>query len=83
MSRMLDTPEEVGAPDPERENSPIVDESQYDEETGARDLEAERGVCFFNDRAYPIGTYVKSGSELLRCSRGGVWERLDEREGPA
>jgi hypothetical protein len=73
----------VGAPDPELQNSPIVDELEYDEQAASRDLELEEGACYFNGVAYPIGAYVRSGSEVLQCSGRGVWERKAEREGPA
>ena len=73
---------QVGAPDPELNTSPIVDESQYDEEAGGRDLETEEGACYFNSEPYPIGSYVQSGSELLQCTSTGVWARKAEREGP-
>lgn len=73
---------QVGAPDPELKNSPIIDESEYDEQDGSRDLEIEQGACYFNGAAYPIGSYVESGSELLKCTGGGVWMRTSEREGP-
>ena len=63
----------VGAPDPERKNSPIFDDA--DSEDLSLDLELETGVCYFNDTAYPIGQYVCSGSELLRCEIRGVWIR--------
>jgi hypothetical protein len=65
---------QVGAPDPELKTSPIVDEDEY--EQPAPDLEA--GVCYFNDVAYPIGQFVRSGSELLRCEERGVWVREGE-----
>jgi Protein of unknown function (DUF1496) len=73
---------QVGAPDPELKNSPIIDESEYDEQMASRDLELEEGVCYFNGTAYPIGACVQSGSELLQCTGGGVWARKAEREGP-
>lgn len=60
---------EVGSPDSERKSSPIFDE---DDEIFI-DLESEEGVCLFNDAAYPIGQYVRSGSELLRCEGRAVW----------
>jgi hypothetical protein len=66
---------QVGAPDPELRTSPIFDE--YDEEVPA-ELDIETGVCYFNGEAYPIGDYVLSGSELLRCERRGVWIREGE-----
>lgn len=67
---------QVGAPDPERKNSPIFDE---DEELSL-DAELEAGCCYFNDVAYPIGTYVLSGHEVLRCEGRGVWIRAGEIE---
>ena len=69
---------QVGAPDPERRCSPIIDESQLDEHAGSGDLELEAGVCYFNGEAFSIGSYVKSGSELLRCNGRGVWTRAGE-----
>jgi hypothetical protein len=71
---MTDHAEQVGAPDPELRNSPIFDE--YEELS--LDLELEEGVCFFNNVAYPIGQYVLSGSELLKCEGRGVWIRQGE-----
>lgn len=68
----------VGAPDPELETSPIVDEWEADEQAGSRDLEIEQGTCYFNSRAFQIGDYIQSGSELLQCSGRGVWVRKDE-----
>lgn len=65
---------QVGAPDPEQKTSPILDE---DEEISL-DMELEAGVCHFNGVAYPIGHYVRSGSELLRCEDRGVWVRVGE-----
>jgi hypothetical protein len=70
---------QVGAPDPELNTSPIVDESQLDEKAGARDLELEEAVCHFNNEEFPIGTYVQSGDEVLKCTGRGVWERRGEK----
>ena len=74
---------QVGAPDPELKNSPIVDESEYDEQAGSRDIEIEQGLCYFNGESYRVGTYVDSGGEVLQCMGRGVWVRRGEREGPA
>jgi hypothetical protein len=65
---------QVGAPDPELNTSPIFDE--YEEIS--LDLELESGTCYFNDAAYPIGQFVLSGSELLRCEERGIWIRRGE-----
>ncbi|HXZ93914.1 MAG TPA: hypothetical protein VEG36_13645 [Burkholderiales bacterium] len=66
---------QVGSPDPERKTSPIVDEEDEELEP---ELELETGVCYFNDVAFPLGSYVLSGSELLHCEERGVWVRKGE-----
>lgn len=71
---MSDHLPEVGAPDPELKTSPIFDE--YEEIS--LDMELEAGACYFNDMAYPVGEYIRSGSELLRCEGRGVWVRIGE-----
>lgn len=71
---MADHVPQVGAPDPELNTSPIFDE---DEEVSL-DLELEVGACYFNNVAYPIGQYLLSGNELLRCEGRGVWVRAGE-----
>ena len=71
---MHDHVPQVGAPDPEFKTSPIFDE--YDEMS--LDLELETGVCYFNNVAYPVGQYLRSGSELLHCEERGVWVRKGE-----
>ena len=71
MSRQL--PPQVGAPDPELKTSPIVDEDENEEPS--LDLDLETGACYFNNAAYPIGAFVLSGSELLRCEERGLWVR--------
>lgn len=64
---------EVGAPDPDAKNSPIVD---YELEEGEfLDVEADAVVCYFNNVEYRVGDYVCSGNELLCCEKGGVWSR--------
>jgi hypothetical protein len=67
---------QLGAPDPELKTSPIIDE---DEQETSLDFELETGVCYFNDVGYPLGEYVLSGDEVLRCSERGVWVRSGER----
>lgn len=69
---------EVGAPDPELKNSPVVDSELEEGEFFAIEREVE--VCYFNGVRFPSGDYVRSGDELLRCENG-VWVRsgsLDE-----
>jgi len=69
---------QLGAPDPERNTSTIIDESEYDEHAASRDQELESPVCYFNDESFPHGEYVQSGAEVLRCDRG-VWVRKGEK----
>lgn len=68
--RHINAPD-VGAPDPELENSPVADLDT--DELEFTDLETVSDVCFFNGIRYPIGDYVCSGGQLLLCEKGGVW----------
>ena len=63
---------DVGAPDPELKNSPVIDSEIEEGEFSGVDREVE--VCYFNGVVYPVGDYVCSGDELLRCENG-VWVR--------
>jgi hypothetical protein len=67
---------DVGAPDPEKKTSPILDEEEIEEQS--LDLELESGACYYNGVAYPIGQWVRSGSELLHCEERGLWVRRTE-----
>jgi hypothetical protein len=69
---------QLGAPDPERDTSTILDESEYDERAASPDQELEAPACYFNGEAFPHGEYVQSGAEVLRCERG-VWVRKGEK----
>lgn len=71
---MPDSHLQVGAPDPEREISPIIDDDEKE------DIEPDGpgGYCQFNGVAFRIGEYVLSGSELLRCETPGLWVREGE-----
>jgi hypothetical protein len=62
---------QVGAPDPELPNSPIADEEDEDTDV-VRQQVPGAAVCLFNGAEFPHGTYVVSGSQVLRCSYG-VW----------
>lgn len=68
---------QVGAPDPERNCSPILART---DETGelSLDSEIERDACYFNDQRFAIGEYVRSGDELLHCVEHGVWLKVME-----
>ena len=70
---------QLGAPDPELKNSPIIDEAEYDEHAGGADLELEEGVCYFNSEPFAIGACILSGSEVLECSGRGVWVSKGEK----
>lgn len=76
---MRETLPQVGAPDPELKNSPILDETEDDEHEASRDLEIEAGACYFNGEAFAVGDYVLSGSEVLQCAERGVWLRKGEK----
>jgi hypothetical protein len=67
---------EVGAPDPETKTSPILDEDEIEE--SSLDLELESGACYYNGVAYPVGQWVRSGSEVLHCEERGLWVRRTE-----
>jgi len=66
---------QVGSPDPELKTSPIFDDGE--EDILSLDVELERSACYFNDVAYAIGQYVRSGNELLHCEERGIWVRKD------
>ena len=61
----------VGAPDPDRKTSPIIDRSGDDFESP--DFAAESGYCYFNGTPYAIGQYIRSGDEVLQCAERGIW----------
>ena len=68
---MTSETKQLGAADPERKNSPVAWEA--DDDTDAlREEVPDEAVCFFNDRAYDHGTFIKSGSVVLRCDHG-LW----------
>ena len=70
---------QVGAPDPELKTSPIFEREGLDtDDILSLDLEHESRFCYFNDVSYPIGQYVRSGSDLLRCEERGVWVQKGE-----
>ena len=68
------TLDNVGAPDPEANTSPIVEETDEEFELLGQTQE-EQVYCYFNNVSYQDGSYVCSGSgELLRCDKG-MWIR--------
>lgn len=72
MSEKIHAPQ-VGSPDPERRNSPIFEETDEEFEVAGQEL-SDAPACYFNGAAFSDGDFVCSGSELLRCRRGG-WMR--------
>ena len=72
MNNDIDAPQ-VGAPDPELNNSPVVDAAEREFDPLKLQVPGEP-VCFFNSVSYPHGSFVHSGTVLLRCDYG-VWVR--------
>ncbi|ALP54803.1 hypothetical protein Tel_09360 [Candidatus Tenderia electrophaga] len=63
---------QVGAPDLDAKTSPILEETDEEMEVMALGQE-DQTQCYFNNVAYPDGSYVCSGSgELLHCEKG-IW----------
>jgi hypothetical protein len=62
---------QVGAQDPELENSPIAVEEDEDTDVVRQQVPGEP-VCYFNGTSYNDGQFVASGSQVLKCSYG-VW----------
>lgn len=73
MSERIHAPH-VGAPDPEKRTSPIVEETDSEFEVMGM-AASELPLCYFNDQSYKEQDYVCSGDELLQC-RGGEWIRM-------
>jgi len=70
MAERIHAPQ-VGAPDPEKRNSPVLEESADD--FAEQGLPAsDTPLCYFNGTAYAHDSYVCSGDELLHCQLG-VW----------
>jgi hypothetical protein len=63
---------QVGAPDPERRNSPIQGDPEQPFELIREEIGDEAAGCYFNDQLYTEGSHVLSGSTYLRCDHG-IW----------
>jgi hypothetical protein len=72
-------PEQVGTPDPERRNSPVLTDPEQSFELLREQVGDEAEGCYFNDVLYGEGATVRSGNTPLRCERG-IWV---EAEPPA
>lgn len=77
---MPERPPQVGAPDPELATSPILDEVQEADDREDIEPQGTGAVCYFNGVSYPVGEYVLSGHEVLRCEVPGVWVPKGELE---
>ncbi len=69
--KTIDVPD-VGAPDPELKNSPVIDSEIEEGEFAGVDGDTQ--VCYFNGVRYPVGDHICFGDELLRCENG-AWVR--------
>lgn len=63
---------QVGAPDPERRNSPVQTDPDQSFELVRDQVGDEPRGCYFNDQWYGEGSHVLSGSTYLRCE-AGIW----------
>lgn len=60
---------QVGAPDPELRNSPIIEPGE--EATELPDIDEPRSAsCYFNGEAFSSDSEVLSGETRLRCMQG-------------
>ncbi len=71
-SRKVEHPPQVGAPDPERRNSPIQTDPEQSFELLREQVGDEAPACYFNDARYENGAVIASGSTILRCEQG-IW----------
>lgn len=62
---------DVGAPDPELNTSPIAEENNKATE-GLRQEVPGEPVCYFNNKSFKTGDYIKSGASILKCDYG-IW----------
>lgn len=72
MNEPIHVPQ-VGAPDPELNNSPIAEEFDEDLDVLRQELPGEP-TCLFNNTSYATGERICSGSALYRCDYG-IWVR--------
>ena len=63
--------EDVGAPDPELNTSPIAEESGDETDILRQEVLGEP-VCYFNNQSFPTGAHIKSGTSILKCDYG-IW----------
>ena len=63
--------EDVGAPDPELNTSPIAEENNDETDVLRQEVPGEP-VCYFNNQSFDTGAYIKSGTTILKCDYG-IW----------
>jgi len=66
---------DVGAQDPNLQNSPIAWPVEDQDEAAAEEPEVddtEPNPCYFNGERFAHGSYVRSGDTILHCELG-VW----------
>lgn len=66
---------QVGSPDPEMKNSPLIEDTDYDYGLTAQTVAEIPAGCMFNGAQFADGTYICSGDELLKCAQG-AWLRM-------
>lgn len=62
---------QVGPMDPNKENSPIVEEAPPEE--GAESAKAPPPPCLFNGKSYGKGALVCMEGQVFRCGYNGEW----------
>jgi hypothetical protein len=72
---------QVGAPDPERRNSPLLGDLKESFELVREQVGDEAPGCYFNDVLYADGRHVLVGQTYLRCERG-IWVEAGSRISP-
>jgi hypothetical protein len=70
MASRTGTPN-VGASDPKLKTSPVWEETDEESYYLGQQV-AEDSVCYFNNRVYVSGEFVRSGPVILECRRG-LW----------
>ncbi len=63
--------EDVGSADPELNTSPVAEEGSDETEVLRQEVPGEP-VCYFNNRKFATGDYIKTGTAILKCDYG-IW----------
>ena len=69
---------QVGAMDPDLQNSPVAEEFEEESDTIRQQVPGEP-ICYFNGSAFAHDQYVRCGSQVLKCSYG-VWLEVPSEE---